>query len=321
MSHLGGDGDDSFNINVEPPKEHKAKMTSVIPTYELVNAFPEAYFIKLHFNVNRTYLNNLFDRKEEPNVSEEIKKKYGPYIIIYYEFEFVERVHNGLEMIDTTHKGSIAMKWEKYKGLTVLLDLGELQVQELDYKFARLVYKLEWEAKFTRKSYMMTPSIDHPNCFSFLIEDRDLDMYTKPSLAMELVVSQEPKREKEYKGIRNEGCTCYMNSTLQILFFIRPLRKIIVEYSGNNKIVLTLKTIFCELMDLAVSGSHMHAVDAYDLIKAYGRFDEFPLRQQDIHEFLLGFLDELETVCGQLKELWLAGSRQILTSVEKDKPY
>jgi hypothetical protein len=35
-------------------------------------------------------------------------------------------------------------------------------------------------------------------------------------------------------------------------------------------------------------------VDAEDLIKAYGRFAEYPRRQQDTHEFLLGFLEELE---------------------------
>ena len=75
------------------------------------------------------------------------------------------------------------------------------------------------------------------------------------------------------------------------------------------------------MMDVSGRGAHLRSVDAYELIKAYGRFDDYPLKQQDIHEFLIGFSDELETSCHQLKELWMGSSRQIVKSRDEEKPY
>ena len=40
-----------------------------------------------------------------------------------------------------------------------------------------------------------------------------------------------------------------MNSILQILFFMRPLRKMVVEYQGEGKVMLALKEIFMKLID------------------------------------------------------------------------
>lgn len=40
-----------------------------------------------------------------------------------------------------------------------------------------------------------------------------------------------------------------MNSILQILFFLRPLRKMIVEYQGEGKIILALREIFLNLLE------------------------------------------------------------------------
>ena len=70
-----------------------------------------------------------------------------------------------------------------------------------------------------------------------------------------------------------------MNSILQILYFIRPVRKMIVEYQGEGKTMLALKEIFIRLIDGPESRSG--PVDAEELIEAYGRFADFPRRQQD----------------------------------------
>lgn len=66
----------------------------------------------------------------------------------------------------------------------------------------------------------------------------------------------------------------------------------IVDYTGESKLMLALRDIFLNLIN-EPRGSRQ-PVDAEDLIEAYGRFAEYPRRQQDTHEFLLGFLEELE---------------------------
>lgn len=79
-----------------------------------------------------------------------------------------------------------------------------------------------------------------------------------------------------------------MNSILQILFFLKPIRKMIVDYAGEGKVILALRDIFISLME--EPNGNKRPVDAENLIEAYGRFADYPRRQQDTHEFLLGFL-------------------------------
>ncbi len=83
-----------------------------------------------------------------------------------------------------------------------------------------------------------------------------------------------------------------MNSTLQILYFLRPLRKTVIEFEGKSQLMNTIKRIFIDLLDTSSDASFSRSVNASDLLSAYGRFPD-PRKQQDIHEFLLGFLDEL----------------------------
>jgi hypothetical protein len=70
---------------------------------------------------------------------------------------------------------------------------------------------------------------------------------------------------------------------LQILFFLRPLRKIVLEEETDNKTLLALREIFIEMMDVDPTSQTKRSVDAERLIVAYGRFSDYPRRQQDIH--------------------------------------
>lgn len=73
-----------------------------------------------------------------------------------------------------------------------------------------------------------------------------------------------------------------MNSTLQILFFLRPLRKTILDFEGKSPLMEAIKRVFVELLDVNSDSSFLRPVDASELLSAYGRFPD-PRKQQDIH--------------------------------------
>lgn len=70
-----------------------------------------------------------------------------------------------------------------------------------------------------------------------------------------------------------------MNSILQVLYFIRILRQNIVNYDKEGKVIKALRQVMLSLMD--GPASHGGPADAEELIGAYGRFAEYPRRQQD----------------------------------------
>jgi hypothetical protein len=70
-----------------------------------------------------------------------------------------------------------------------------------------------------------------------------------------------------------------MNSVLQILYFIRILRQNVVNYDGSGKVIKALREVMLSLMH--GPSCNEGPIDAEMLIEAYGRFAEYPRRQQD----------------------------------------
>lgn len=70
-----------------------------------------------------------------------------------------------------------------------------------------------------------------------------------------------------------------MNSILQVLHFIRILRQNVVNYEKDGKVIKALRQVILSLMDGPASNSG--SADAEELIRAYGRFADYPRRQQD----------------------------------------
>ena len=83
-----------------------------------------------------------------------------------------------------------------------------------------------------------------------------------------------------------------MNSIIQVLFHLVPIRKIIVEkeISQEARLLKSLQELFVSLMSSKSSAS------ASSILKNFSSFCEYPYRQQDIHEFLLNFIDSKKFV-------------------------
>ena len=265
------------------------------------------------------YHRNLLAKREEPNIPEASKKRLGPQCIIHQEFTIDWITEDGRHQNKEPYRIELSIYHLQYRGLEVVLRLGEMDINSDDSVHGKLTYHSGERVEY--KTYRMeAKSSEHTNAYSFIIDDKSFDVYFKPRLAIEFTVHKELPREKSFRGIQNEGSTCYMNSTLQILYFLRPLRKTILDFEGKSSLMRAIKRIFIDLLDVSSETAYLTSADASELLSAYGRFPD-PRKQQDIHEFLLGFLDELEGECPQLKELWIGNGRQILNSRDPEKPY
>lgn len=78
-----------------------------------------------------------------------------------------------------------------------------------------------------------------------------------------------------------------MNSILQVLFHLVPIRKIIVEkeIGQENRLLRSLQELFVALM------TSKSSTNASKILQNFSAFCEYPYRQQDIHEFLMNFID------------------------------
>lgn len=101
---------------------------------------------------------------------------------------------------------------------------------------------------------------------------------------------------ERFLGIKNSGATCYMASTVQILYYTVAFRNLIYSFKdneiGNEYSVLELQNLF---KDLQLS-SRAPSLDKF--INSYGSASELAYIQHDAHEFFVTLLTRLESKLG-----------------------
>ncbi|KAH9577244.1 Peptidase C19 [Trypanosoma melophagium] len=96
-----------------------------------------------------------------------------------------------------------------------------------------------------------------------------------------------------YGGLVNQGCTCYLNAVIQILYHLPSFRQTIYSVQNPEKypITLALRNIFCQL-NCAYS-----SVFTRDLTEAFGWGNKEEWIQHDVHEMMLKLFHSLESTC------------------------
>lgn len=89
-------------------------------------------------------------------------------------------------------------------------------------------------------------------------------------------------------GLVNQASTCYMNSVLEMLFYIPAFRKLIFSIPNSTGIPLALQQLFTLLQLSPTSPT------TTDLIKSFGWTNQDAFMQHDIQEFIRVLLDNLE---------------------------
>lgn len=105
-----------------------------------------------------------------------------------------------------------------------------------------------------------------------------------------------------YVGLKNLGCTCYMNSLIQQLFMIPYFREEILNIEEKSLFQNDLNDNLLYQFQLILAGlklSHKQYVDPRKLCFSLKDHDGNPinvLEQMDAHEFFNEFFDRLETI-------------------------
>lgn len=87
--------DDSLDLQVEPPKEEKARIAAHISSWEFQAHCWEPQELKMYFVASDVYITHLIERTEEPRLTDHQKKRLGPECLILQEFSFEWLTENG----------------------------------------------------------------------------------------------------------------------------------------------------------------------------------------------------------------------------------
>ena len=198
---MSNEEEDSLDIKVEMSKEEKARGMAVIHSYECLTDCSEPFEARVYLVVSEVYLRNLLERKEEPSISEYNRKRLGPQCLLHHELSLEWITEDGKHQNKEPYRIEISLYHLQYRGLEVVLMLGEMDISSDDSVHGRLTFHTADRVDY--KTYRMEPKSGEHNHYSFIIEDRSFDSYFRPRLAIEFTVHKEVPRERSFRGIQN----------------------------------------------------------------------------------------------------------------------
>ncbi|OHT11381.1 hypothetical protein TRFO_19188 [Tritrichomonas foetus] len=181
-----------------------------------------------------------------------------------------------------------------------------------------LLHLLVDKIVFNVNRYVFTPSILFPLLKRIL--DRHKSLFLPLVKSLTKINQSLPElqssgsflsSEQHDKGINNLGCTCYLNSSLQQLFRIQPIRDAIFAYDpqkvGETSKLNKINTDsidedwLCQLqlMFAHLKYSPLASIDANNFVKNWRMYGDEPIdpnEQQDAVEFITILLDRLDEI-------------------------
>ena len=210
--------------------------------------------------------------------------KYDCSIVEMYLCEYGRQFHPETRMVDETERTTML---RKARTLSERLEEREGEIDELDDPTSLLSVYVSSAILDDAKSHKKDESDE---------EMRYLD--DKPFKDTKYSTKVGPDLSDNFVGLVNSGSTCYLNSTVQVLFHIPLFRKLVYsidvsnieESEASTAITIALQSLFFALQ------KKEYSVRTTQLTEAFGWSQNQLYVQHDVHEMIQKLLEGLEVI-------------------------
>ncbi|KAK8888309.1 hypothetical protein M9Y10_039375 [Tritrichomonas musculus] len=266
------------NVYINPTKKYKSEEIPKFLKMEAISAFEKLPIPSEYFEVCFLYLT--------PSNYKDFLKAYSPHVLPLTEgvIKFI------IDNLDT-QSSYLPFVMEILK-LTIK-DIIDEQKRNIIFTFILdKVFVLNRDVSIDDDSFNNAMII--ASCASTNIISEKINNLKIPDFDKYNINGADYKQDKSKKGLKNLGCTCYLNSILQQFYHLPMFRKILIEYNGNEQLFKEIGSLFLQMRDGSLK--YVSPKNVTDNWTCWDGTKLNPRVQEDASEFIIMLIDKISSI-------------------------